>query len=70
MTEYVPNPFQACNGGICSFAVFFSVSRPFCSVCLDHEGHFVLCCKAKLEPLDRAMEYFKRSQVCMISVVI
>ena len=55
--------------GICTFAVFFSVSRPFCRFTLVYEGHFVLCYKAKLEPLDRAMANFKRSKVCMISAV-
>ena len=28
---------------------------------LVYEGHFVLCYKEKLEPLDRAMANFKRS---------
>ena len=28
---------------ICSFAVFFSVSRPFCRFTLVYEGHFMLC---------------------------
>ena len=55
---------------ICTFAVLFSVSRPFCRFTLDYEGHFVLCCKEKLEPLDRGMANFKRSYVCMISAVI
>ena len=42
--------------GICTFAVFLSVSRPFfCRFTVVYEGHFVLCCKKKLEPLDRAM---------------
>ena len=26
-----------------------------------YEGHFVLCCKEKLKPLDRAMANIKRS---------
>ena len=41
--------------GFCSFAVFFSVSRPFCRFTLVYEGHFMLCYKEKLEPSDRAM---------------
>ena len=44
--------------GICTFAVFLSVSRPFCRFTLVFEGHFVLCYKEKLEPLDRAMANF------------
>ena len=40
--------------GICSFAVFVSVSRPFCRFTLDYERHFVLSCKEKLEPLIRS----------------
>ena len=40
---------------------FFSVSRPFCRFTFVYEGHFVLCYKKKLEPLDRAMANFKRS---------
>ena len=56
--------------GICTFAVFLSVSRPFCRFTLVFEGHFVLCYKEKLEPLDRAMANFQRSEVCMISAVI
>ena len=47
--------------GICTFAVFFSVSQPFCQFTLVYEGHFVLCYEDKLEPLDRAMANFKRS---------
>ena len=35
---------------ICTYAVFFSVSRPFCRFTLVHEGHFVLCCEEKIEP--------------------
>ena len=35
---------------MCSFAVFFSVSRPFFSL----HGHFRLCYKEKLEQSDRA----------------
>ena len=50
--------WQACTTptvrGIFSFAVFFSVSRPFCRFTLDFEGHFVLCCKEKLQPLIRS----------------
>ena len=47
--------------GICPFAVFFSVSRPFGRFILVYQGHFVLCYEDKLEPLDRAMANFKRS---------
>ena len=47
--------------GICTFAVFFSVSQPFCHFTLVYEGHFVLCCKEKIEPLDRVMAKFERS---------
>ena len=39
---------------ICIFAVNFSVFRPFCRFALVYEGHFVLCYRRKLEPLDRA----------------
>ena len=46
---------------ICTFAVLFSVSPPFCCFTLVDEGHFVLCYKDKIEPLDRAMANFKRS---------
>ena len=38
--------------GICSFAVFYSVFRPFCRFILVYEGHFMLCYKEKS---DRAM---------------
>ena len=55
--------------GICTFVVFFSVSRPFCRFTLVCGGHFVLCYK-ETEPLDRAMASFNRSQVCVISAVI
>ena len=34
--------------GISTFAVFFSVSRPFCRFTLVYEGQFVLCCKEKI----------------------
>ena len=47
--------------GICTFAVFFSVSQPFCRFTLVQVGHFVLCHKEKIEPLARAMANFKRS---------
>ena len=47
--------------GICTFAVFFSVSRPFCRFTLVHVGHFVLCYKKKIKSLDRAMANFKSS---------
>ena len=47
--------------GICTVAVFLSVSRPFCRFTVVYEGHSVLCCKDKLEPLDSAMASFKRS---------
>ena len=43
---------------ICSFAVFFLVSRPFCRFTLVYEGRFMLCYKEKLEPSDRAMANF------------
>ena len=39
---------------ICTFAVYFSVFRPFCCFDLVYVGHFVLCYKEKVEPLDRA----------------
>ena len=32
---------------ICTFAVYFSVFRPFCRFTLVYEGHFVLCYKEK-----------------------
>ena len=32
---------------ICTFAVYFSVFRPFCRFTLVYEGHFVLCHKEK-----------------------
>ena len=32
---------------ICTFAVYFSVFRPFCRFALVYEGHFVLCYKEK-----------------------
>ena len=32
---------------ICTFAVYFSVFRPFCRFVLVYEGHFVLCYKEK-----------------------
>ena len=28
---------------ICTFAVYFSVFRPFCRFTLVYEGHFILC---------------------------
>ena len=43
---------------ICSFAVLFLVSRPFCRFTLVYEGRFMLCYKEKLEPSDRAMANF------------
>ena len=46
---------------ICTFAVCFSVFRPFCRFTLVYEGHFVLCYKEKIEPLDRVEANFKRS---------
>ena len=46
--------------GICKFTVYFSVSRPFRRFILVG-GHFVLCYKEKMEPLDRALANFKRS---------
>ena len=47
--------------GICTFADFFAVSRPFCRFTLIYEGRFILCCKEKIEPLDRVMANLKRS---------
>ena len=47
--------------GICTFAVFFSVSRPFCSFTLVRVGHFALCYKEKVESLDHVMANFKSS---------
>ena len=47
--------------GICTIAVFFAVSRLFCRFTLIYERHFVLCCKEKIEPLDRVMANFTRS---------
>ena len=48
--------------GICTFVIFFSVSRSFCRFTLVCERHFVLCYKEKTEPLDRAMaNFFNRS---------
>ena len=32
---------------ICTFALYFSVFRPFCRSTLVYEGHFVLCYKEK-----------------------
>ena len=55
---------------ICTFAVFFSVSLPFCCFTLVHVGHFVLCHKEKIEPLACAIANFKTSSVCVISTVI
>ena len=44
---------------ICTFAVLFSVTRPFCCFTRVCEGHFLLCYKEEfyiaVEPLDRAM---------------
>ena len=48
--------------GICTFANYFSVSLPFfCRLTLVYEGHFILCYKEKLEPVEHAMVNFKRS---------
>ena len=47
--------------GVCTFAVYFSVSRRFCSFTLVYEGHFLLCDKEKIELLDRVMANFERS---------
>ena len=33
---------------ICTFAIYFSVFRPFCRFTLVYEGHFVLCYKEKI----------------------
>ena len=47
--------------GVSTFAVFFSVPRPFCRFTLVYDGHFVLCCNSeKIEPLDRVMANFNR----------
>ena len=47
---------------MCTFAVYFSVFRPFCRFALVYEGHFVLCYyKEKTRPLDGAKANFKRS---------
>ena len=43
---------------ICSFAVFFLVSQPFCRLTLVYEGRLMLCYKETLEPSDRAMANF------------
>ena len=48
-------------GCICTFAVFFSVSRPFCRFTLVHAGYFVSCYKEKIDSLDRAMANCKSS---------
>ena len=45
--------------GVCTFAAFFSVSRPALS--RFTLVYFVLCYKEKIKPLDRAMANFKRS---------
>ena len=55
---------------ICTFAVYFSVFRPFCHFTLVYIGISYCVIRRKLEPLDRAKANFKRSQVCMISDVI
>ena len=56
--------------GICTFAAFFSVSRPFSSFILVYEVHFVSCYKDNLELLNSATTNFKRSWVCTIPNVI
>ena len=52
---------------ICRF--LFGLST-FLSLHSCYEGHFILLCKEKIEPLDRVMANFKRSKVCVISAVI
>ena len=51
--------------GICTFDLRFSGRSPdlFCRLTVVYEGHFVVCCKEKLESLDGAMANFtcKRS---------
>ena len=47
--------------GICTLAIFFSVSRPFCRFTLVHVGHLVSCYKEKIGLLDRAMANFNSS---------
>ena len=47
--------------GICTFAVYCSVFRPFSRFTLVYEGQLVLHYKEKIEPLDRGMTNFKRS---------
>ena len=44
--------------GVCTFAAFFSVHRPLSRFTLAfvYEGHFVLCYKEKIKPLDRAIK--------------
>ena len=41
-----PNTTPAVRG-ICTFAVYFSIFRPFCHFTLVYEGHLVLCYKEK-----------------------
>ena len=41
-----PNPTRTVRG-ICRFAVYFLVFRPFCRFTLVYEGHFVMCYKEK-----------------------
>ena len=54
--------------GICTFAVCFSVFPPFCRFTLVYEGHFVLCCREKIEPcyekLLRDLRDLKNSRIC------
>ena len=50
--------------GICIFAVFFSVSQPFCCFTLVYEGRFVLCCMEKIEPLACRFVEFDSSVIC------
>ena len=55
--------------GICIFAVFFSVSQPFCCFTLVYEGRFVLCCTEKIEPLAcRFVEFDTVSVICHVLV--
>ena len=53
--------------GICIFAVFFSVSQPFCCLTLVYEGRFVLCCTEKIEPL--ACRFVEFDTVCNLPCI-
>ena len=49
---------------ICSFAVFFLVSQPFCRLTLVYEGRLMLCYKETLEPSDRAIANIAQNAYC------